>query len=119
MNIAPKLQELLDSSGISRSRLAREIGVHTSTVSNWLDGKTVKSENLTTLCTYFNCSLDYLTGAREETQKAPASNGERNINDEDIKFALFGGDGEITPEMYAEVKRFAAFVKQREKEKQE
>jgi hypothetical protein len=33
------------------------------------------------------------------------------VTDEDIKFALFGGDGEITDEMYEEVKRFAAFIK--------
>ena len=45
--------------------------------------------------------------------------GKRPVSDEEIKFALFGGDGEITDEMYAEVKHFAAFVKQREKEKRE
>jgi len=38
----------------------------------------------------------------------------RPVSDEDIKFALFGGDGEITDAMYDEVKRFAAFIKQRE-----
>ena len=36
------------------------------------------------------------------------------VTDEDIKFALFGGDGEITDAMYDEVKRFAEFIKQRE-----
>ena len=41
----------------------------------------------------------------------------RPVNDEDIKFALFGGDGEITDAMYEEVKKFAAFVKLREAEK--
>ena len=35
------------------------------------------------------------------------------VTDEDIKFALFGGDGEITDAMYDEVKRFAEFLKQR------
>ncbi|MBQ6432162.1 MAG: helix-turn-helix transcriptional regulator [Oscillospiraceae bacterium] len=39
----------------------------------------------------------------------------RAVTDEDIKFALFGGDGEITDEMFEEVKRFAAYVKEREK----
>ena len=36
------------------------------------------------------------------------------IRDEDIKFALFGGDAEITDEQFEEVKRFAQFVKMRE-----
>lgn len=71
MNIAQRLQELIDSSGISRSRLAREIGVHTSTVSNWLDGKEVKAENLSTLCSYFGCTLDYLAGQIPEKEIAP------------------------------------------------
>lgn len=34
-----------------------------------------------------------------------------------LKFALFGGDGEITDEMFDEVKRFAAYIKQREQDK--
>lgn len=55
-----------------------------------------------------------LTG--EENKKAP-TNGERSVSDDDIKFALFGGSGEITDEMYDEVKRFAAYIKQREADK--
>lgn len=47
-------------------------------------------------------------------KKAPTGKGERSVSDDDIKFALFGGDGEITDEMYDEVKRFAAYIKQRE-----
>lgn len=50
-------------------------------------------------------------------EKAPADPGKRSVSDDDIKFALFGGDGEITDAMYDEVRRFAAFVKQREAEK--
>lgn len=49
-----------------------------------------------------------LTG---ETENAPAPQGRRAVSDEDIKFALFGGEGEITDEMYEEVKKFAAFIK--------
>lgn len=50
-----------------------------------------------------------LTG--EDPENAPPRAA---VTDEDIKFALFGGDGEITDAMYDEVKRFAAFLKQRE-----
>lgn len=56
-----------------------------------------------------------LTG--KETEKAPTNSGERSVSDDDIKFALFGGDGEITDAMYEEVRKFAAFVKQREADK--
>lgn len=46
-------------------------------------------------------------------KKAPTANGERSVSDDDIKFALFGGDGEITDEMYEEVKDFAEYIKKR------
>jgi len=79
MNIAQPLRKLMDERKLSNSKLAREVGVHTSTVSNWLDGKEVKAENLTALCTYFGCSLDYLAGKMEETKKAPTPEGERPV----------------------------------------
>ena len=84
MNIAQPLRKLMDERKLSNSKLAREVGVHTSTVSNWLDGKEVKAENLTALCTYFGCSLDYLAGKMEEAKKAPTPKSERDV-DPDIR----------------------------------
>ena len=58
---------------------------------------------------YLGLDVTYiLTGSKNS---APAQEGRSAVTDEDIKFALFGGDGEITDEMYEEVKRFAAFIK--------
>ena len=54
------------------------------------------------------------------TGEDPASDTDtprRHVTDEEIKFALFGGDGHITDAMYDEVKRFAAFIKMREADK--
>ena len=55
--------------------------------------------------------IDVKTVLTGEKNDAPAREGRSAVTDEDIKFALFGGDGEITDEMYEEVKRFAAFIK--------
>ena len=52
-----------------------------------------------------------------QIEETPTSEGERTISDNDIKFALFGGDGEITDAMFEEVRQFAAFVKNREAQK--
>lgn len=90
MNIAQQLKHLMQERGLSSSKLAREIHVHTSTVSNWLDGKDVKTENLAALCEYFGCSLDYLADSTAETKKAP-TDGEREIDDRKIKAAFLGG----------------------------
>ena len=58
---------------------------------------------------YLGLDVTYiLTG---EKNSAPTREGRSAVTDEDIKFALFGGDGEITDEMYEEVKRFAAVIK--------
>ena len=44
---------------------------------------------------------------QEKTKKSPS------ISDEDIKFALFGGEGEITDEMWEAVREYAQFVKEK------
>ena len=75
--------------------------------------QSLSAETLTKLASVFGVSVDYLLG-----NETPASaRTERGVTDDDIKFALFGGDGEITDEMYQEVRNFAAFIKRREEEK--
>lgn len=90
MNIAQNLRKLMESQKLSNSKLARELGVHTSSVSRWLDGKDVNTENLELLCNYFNCSLDYLADSTD-TKKAPTQEGEREIDDRKMKAAFLGG----------------------------
>ena len=46
--------------------------------------------------------------------EAPEAPEARPVTDEELKFALFGGSEDITDEMFAEVRSFAAFVRQRE-----
>lgn len=116
MNIAQQLKHLMQERGLSSSKLAREIHVHTSTVSNWLDGKDVKTENLAALCEYFGCSLDYLADSTVETKKAP-TDGERKVSDDDIMFALWGDSDDVDKDDLDDVKRYAAFVRERKKKK--
>jgi transcriptional regulator with XRE-family HTH domain len=71
MDIAQKLSELMSSRQMSRGALARALGVHTSTVTNWLSGKAVKSEKLPAICDVFGCSIDYLLGT--ETKEKPTA----------------------------------------------
>ena len=104
--------------GISPSRAAVEAGLSKSTVTKWKNApdSAPTGAALQKLTEYFNISYAELLG--EETKNAPATEDKR-ITDDDIKFALFGGDGEITDEMYEEVRNFAAFVKSREAKKKE
>ena len=109
--------ELCQKNGLTPSGAATKIGFNRASVTMWKNtGKAPKQELLVRIADYFGVTTDYLLG-KEENTKAPAESGKRSVSDEDIKFALFGGDGEITDAMYDEVRRFAAFVKQREAEK--
>ena len=60
---------------------------------------------------YLDIPVSRILTGEDNSQLEPAK---VSVTDADIKFALFGGDGEITDAMYEEVKRFAAFIKQRE-----
>ena len=60
---------------------------------------------------YLGLDVTYiLTG---EKNSAPTREGRSAVTDEDIKFALFGGDREISDEMLDEVRQFAQFLKSR------
>lgn len=79
----------------------------------------------------FNVDLDYLMGKTDVPRRPiflddqpldlqlfgsgePSATSKPAISDEDIKFALFGGEGDITDEMFDEVKKFAAYIKARD-----
>ena len=41
MNFAQRLQEVMKEKQITKYRLAKELGVHQTTVKNWIDEKTI------------------------------------------------------------------------------
>lgn len=94
--------------------LCKAAGVPRSTMSELNNGrsKDLSKPNAQKFADILGVTLDEVYG--EETKNAPIPEGERAISDDDIKFALFGGDGDITDAMYNEVKRFAQMVKLRE-----
>lgn len=106
-----RYQTLCSEKGVSVYKACEDIGLNRSAVAKWKKGNQPNGTTAAKFAAYFGVTTDFLLCDTPEPQ--------RNVTDEDIKFALFGGDGEITDEMYDEVKRFAAFVKMREAEKQE
>ena len=112
-----KFVALCKQKGVSPTRAALDAGISKSLVTKWKSNNVQdpSPEVLRKLAKYFHITVAELIG--EENKKVPTVSGERSVSDDDIKFALFGGDGEITDAMYEEVRRFAAFVKQREADK--
>ncbi len=112
-----RLKALCIERNISVYRACTDIGLNRSAVAKWKAGGKPNGTTAAKLADYFGVTTDYLLEQTDE--KTPAGAGKREVSDEDIKFALFGGEAEITDAMYDEVKRFAAFVRQREAEKKE
>lgn len=113
-----RFDALCKQKGISKQKACMECGLSRTAWNKWKAGAIPNGDALQSLADYFGVTTDYLlTG--EETKKAPTQAGERGISDEDIKFALFGGGGEITDAMYDEVKRFARMVRLREEAEKE
>lgn len=107
-----RFQALCREKGVSTYRACQDIGLNRSAVAKWKAGGKPNGTTAGKLADYFGVSTDYLLGlVPQRAETVPT--------DEQIKFALFGGDEEITDDMYAEVKQFAAFVKQREAGKKE
>lgn len=131
------IDELLQERGISGAKMSSDLGMSRSFMTELRKGraKSIKTETARKIADYFGVSTDYLLGNVSDPffrldnerilaeinddgkEKAPTGSGERSVSDDDIKFALFGGDGEITDAMYDEVRNFAAYVKQREADK--
>ena len=111
------INSLCEERGIKPSKMCADIGISRGLITDLKMGRKngVTAVTAQKIASYFGVSVGYLLG--DEAEKAPAGTGKRSVSDDDIKFALFGGDGEITDAMYEEVKKFAAFVKQREAEK--
>ena len=107
-----RIQELCKNKGVSPSRMCLDLGLSKSTMSDIKAGrkKGISTPTAQKIANYFGVSVGYLLG--EEEKNAPAVDS-RCVTDEDIKFALFGGSGDITDAMYEEVKSFAAYIKSR------
>jgi hypothetical protein len=76
----------------------------------------IPSGKIKAMAELFHVPPSYLI---DNDARLPIQRPDLIINDEDVKFALFGGDQPITNEMFEEVKMFASFVKERERAKQE
>ncbi|MBO4467882.1 MAG: helix-turn-helix transcriptional regulator [Clostridia bacterium] len=98
-----RIENLCKERGINVTTLCTNCGIPRASLSDFKSGrkKTLSAKTLSLIADYFGISVDYLYG--------------KEVNDENaLKVALFGGDTVVTDEMWAEVKRYADFIKERE-----
>lgn len=113
------IMSLCKSKGISGYRLCKDLGLQPSVLTDLKMGRQsgVSAQNAEKIASYFGVSVGYLLGKNME--KPPAPVDERPVKEEDIKIALFGGDGEVTDEMWEEAKIMAEIIKEKYRRKKE
>ena len=112
--IGERIKKLRKSAGLTQSEFGNIFGIVKSTVSSYEHDNSVPDDQTKiAICKRFNVSVDYLLGVSADSAVGKEDQKEKSpsISDEDIKFALFGGEGEITDEMWQAVKEYAQFIK--------
>jgi transcriptional regulator with XRE-family HTH domain len=106
--LSNRILNLILSKELSYAELSQLTGVPKSALQRYATGETEKipADRLELIAKALGTTAAALLG---QSSANPAA-----VSDDDIKFALFGGDGEITDAMYQEVKEFAALIKLRE-----
>jgi transcriptional regulator with XRE-family HTH domain len=107
MSVGEKIKYLRESMNLTQTELGDRLGVKKNAVSKWECGRVedIPTSKIKAMANLFGVKASYLIEDEEP---------KKEVSDDDIQFALFGGKDEITEKMYEEVKNFAAFLKQRE-----
>ena len=108
--------DLCKKNGISCKKAAEDVGLSNSIRTKWKNtGATPGGDTLNRIAAYFGVSTDYLLG--KKTEKASTENGERQMSDEELKFALWGDCTDVSDDDLDDVRRYAAFVRERKKDR--
>ena len=110
MTTGERIKQARKAAGMTQKELAEKVGVKFSAIHKYESGMIVnlKRETIAALAEALNVKPSWLMCMDDNPPQ------QRTITDEELQFALFGG--KVSDEAFAEVKRFAEFVKQREKE---
>lgn len=105
--------KLCNSIQKSPTLVAKEIGLSGAHVTKWKNGRTPTDATIFKVCSYFGIPTEYFS---VNEKKAPTKSDKHAVNDDDIKFALFG-TREIDDDVLEQVKSFAKFARENRKDK--
>ena len=107
-----RIMSLCEEKGVSGYRMCKDIKIQPSILTDLKMGRQsgLSAKNADKMAAYFGVFLG------TETKKAP-TNGERKVSDDDIMFALWGDSDDVDKDDLDDVKRYAAFVRERKKKK--
>lgn len=118
MSFGSKLKQYRLEHGLSQEELAKKLNTTKQVISRYENEQ--RSPKLSVAVEYskiLGISLTYLVDDKcTDSKQSNKNDNSFHISNSALKFALFGGDKEITDEQLEEVKRFAKFVKERGKD---
>ncbi len=108
--VGEQIRKLRIAQGLTQEKLAEKIGVARGSVARYESGTYYPSQEvIVKLSVALGVTTDSLLGKAESGINIPS--------DDDIKFALFGVDpANITDAQFEEVKRFAQFIREQQKQ---
>ncbi len=103
--IYARIEALCKSRSMNITEMCKKCSIPRASLTDFKMGrnKSLSASTLQKIAEYFSVSVEYLL-----VGEAPSS---EEVN---LKVALFGGEEGITDEMLEEVKKFAAYIKERE-----
>lgn len=112
-----RIAQLCTKRDISAYRLCKDIGIQPSVITDLKKGRKsgLSAKNADKIASYFGVSVGYLLGTEAETKSALTPKEKRRVDDEDMMFALWGDTSEVSKEDLEDVKRYAAFIRDRKK----
>ncbi len=110
-SFAIRLRRAMDLRRMKATELSSKTGIDRGSISHYLKGSyKPATEKLDKIADALSVDVAWLMGYDVPMTKSSPKGA---ISDEELKFALFGGEAEITDEQLEEVKRFAKFVKEK------
>ena len=105
-----RFYELCTKIGSRPNPVGKQLGIASSTITQWKQGSEPSKEMLVKIAEFFNVSIDYLIGNDTKAVQDPAT-------DDQLKFALFGTT-DIDDDILQDVIEIAKTLKERKKGKQ-
>lgn len=108
--IGKRIKDLRIELNMTQEELAARCGYKSRSTINKIELgiNDIPQSKINAFARALNTTTSYLIGMQEQTPST-------TVTEDDIKVALFGGSGEVTDEMWQEVKNFAEFVKNKNK----
>ena len=115
--IYKRIEDLCNSTGVNVTTMCKESGVPRSALSDYKAGriKSLSTDKLQKIATYFNVSVDYLLG---NEQKEKPAGGEHDILD-DVDIAFYGEYKELSDDDKAVLRDMVKVMRARRARKQE